>query len=330
MKTKLVLGLLLLCLVLGCAKPQEVILVTGEGRRASTQEIDEDAFRLLPPGAVVLVRVDAERMFASDFGKELGRLLTEMLPFAKGAGISPERDISVVVAAMYATGGMDMTFVCKGKFRGEATATSIKENPKTESGKAILTVSYAGATMYVAGEVAMAILTDQTMVFGSQLSVRRVLEGVQEGRLARHVPKWFESMLSRSSADFQIGVDLDAQPIPSTLGEQVELLKSVRAARLLGNFEEPGLNFAGTLSYRDPESAEEASKRIEGLTESLDRYGVLLAALQIPQPIVRLEAKPTGKETQVVAELRGDSVAELLKNASQLLGQEEGGGWLPN
>ncbi len=66
-------------------------------------------------------------------------------------------------------------------------------------------------------------------------------------------------MLSQR-ADFTVGVDLDAQPVPATLRTRLTFLEGLRAARILGNFQPPGMNVAGTLTYDRPESAEMAEE----------------------------------------------------------------------
>lgn len=325
------LGLLVLPSTLGgCASQKEIIHVTSEGRRAGESEIDRDAFRLLPPGAVVWVRADAPALFGADFGEEVSRFLVEALPFAKGAGIEPERDIELVVGAMYATVGSDVVFVCKGQFDKAATSAKIAETPKSVKGKPIVSVEYSGSQMYVVEQVAMSVLTDQTMVFGTQLGVRRVLERVEEGRLKREVPPWYEALLSDSASQVQLGIDLDSQPIPATLGEKVAFMKGLRAARILGNFRAPGLNLAGTLTYQTPQTAAAAAEMLSGVKEHLEGYDLVLRTLGISQPVRKMKAQATGKDVQMVAAIEGDAVAKLLENGTLWAAGTEASDWLPN
>lgn len=313
----------------GCGGGQERVTVTSEGRRASSAEVDEDAWRLLPTGAVAWWRSDARSLFASEFGLQLSRLLSQSLPFSEGAGVVPTKDIDLVVAGFYATVGSDLVAICKGRFKPDATIEAIRKNPRSAGGHPIVSVAFAGATMHVAGQVAMSILTDETLVFGTQLGVRRVLERVEEGRLKRELPSWFEALLETPGAEFQLGIDLDSQPIPASIGEKYAFLKGLRASRLVGNFRSPGLNLAGTLSYDTPAHAKSASAEIEGVKIKLQEWSLIMMALKIPQPLRRLESKPTGKDTQVVAELRGDSIARFLENAQKLFSGTDTGEWLP-
>lgn len=314
----------------GCASNREVIAVTAEGRRASEAEVDRDAFRLLPPGAVVWFRVEAPALFGSPVGAEVSKFMKEALPFATGAGIDPKEDVELVIGAMYATVGSDVVLICKGEFEKETTARAIASNPVSVLKKPIVSVQFSGAEMYVVDQVAMSILTDRTMVFGSQLGVRRVLERVEEHRLERNIPTWFEALVEDGGSTAQIGIDLDAQPIPATLGEKVNFMKGLRAARILGNFEEPGLNLAGTLTYRTPQESKQAAETLSGIKEDLDRYELLIRALGISQPLRRVEAEATDKDTQVVAAIEGAALTQLMKNGAELWRGSEVGDWLPN
>ncbi len=322
--------LLFLSALGGCAAQQELIEVTSDGDRAVDAEIDRDAFRLLPPGGVVWLSAEAPALFQAEFGEDVSRFLVEALPFAKGAGIVPEKDVEHVIGAMYATVGSDVVFVCKGQFDKEATATEIEEDPTSVMEKPIVSVEYSGSRMYVVEQVAMAVLTDQTMVFGTQLGVRRVLERVEEGRLKRELPPWYDALLSDSSSQFKLGIDLDSQPIPATLGEKVAFMNGLRAARILGNFRAPGLNLAGTLTYQTPQNAESGAETLSQVREHLERYELLLRTLGISQPIRRMKAQATGKDVQVVAAIDGENISKLLQNGTLWASGTEASDWLPN
>ena len=100
--------------------------------------------------------------------------------------------------------------------------------------------------------------------------------------------------------------------------------------QILGNFREPGLNLAGTLTYHSPASAEKASKNLSSLRRSLEDFELLMTALNIPPPIHRMKAQATGKDTQVVAEIDGRALAKFFENANELLAGTEASEWFPN
>jgi hypothetical protein len=157
-----------------------------------------------------------------------------------------------------------------------------------------------------------------------------VLERVEEHRLEKNIPTWFQALLEDEASDVQIGIDLDAQPIPATLGEKIGFMKGLRAARILGNFKEPGLNLAGTLTYKTPQEAAQSAEFLTNIKDELDRYELLIRALGISQPLRRVEAEATDKDTQVVASIEGAALAKVLENSAQIVAGSEAGDWLPN
>lgn len=316
-------GVLSLCLSLsiGCKSGPELIVETGSGRQATPAEIDQDPWALLPGGAVVWGRIDAPALFAASYGSEVVALLEKYLRLARGAGLDPEQDIEEVVLGVYATAGSDVAAVARGRFRADEIARSIRENPVAAHGKEIRINSFAGFEVYVVDAAAMVPVTDQTLVFGSEIGIRRVLERIEEGRLKRSLPDWYERMLLEERAQFSLGIDLDAQPIPAAIRTRLAFMKGLRAGRLLGNFEEPGLNIAGTLTYDRPDRAAEAAQYIQEQEKLLSRASILMQILQVPRPVERLEAQAVGKDAQVAAEVHGRAIAAVLARFDQIMEQ---------
>jgi hypothetical protein len=102
---------------------------------------------------------------------------------------------------------------------------------------------------------------------------------------------------------------------------RLRFLEGLRAARIVGNFEEPGLNLAGTLTYDRAESASKASAVMEELGETMDKYAFLFRSLQLDRPLRRLETRPLGKDAQVVIEVEGRAVGVALARADQLISE---------
>ena len=55
----------------GCAKKDDVIVKTGEGKEMGEVAIDSDPLALLPSSAIAVLVVDAKPLFASQFGTKL-------------------------------------------------------------------------------------------------------------------------------------------------------------------------------------------------------------------------------------------------------------------
>jgi len=304
-----------------CAAPAERIVVTAAGMEASPAEVDGDPWRLLPGGAVAWARIDARALARANFGAEVNKALAEHLPFSGGEGFDLGRDFEEVMMGVYATAGVDVAAVARGQFDAQKISDAIAQRPQAQSGSPILTNPFAGKKVFVADGWAMAVATEKTLVFGTEVGVRRVLERIQESRLTRSLPAWYEQMLQQKQASLILGVDLDAQPVPAVMRTRVAFLQGLRAARLLGNFADPGLNLAGTLTYDSPASAEKAAAGIEAQAAALRRAELLLALLKVSRPLRRLETQATGKDTQIAAEVDGGAIALVLTRSAEIFEQ---------
>ncbi|HSC89666.1 MAG TPA: hypothetical protein VLC09_20430 [Polyangiaceae bacterium] len=324
MGRRAVCGLALACLALpGCAAPPEQIVLTAAGRGAPDADVDGDPWRLLPGGAVAWVWLDAKALAAASFGTEANQVLVEHLPLSSKGDFNLGSDVDQVVLGMYATAGADAVAVARGRFDREGIAAAIAADPTARNGRPIQVNSFAGRKVYVTDGWAMVPVTKQTLVFGSEVGVRRVLERIEEGRLLRSLPSWYEQMLAQKTAALVLGVDLDAQPVPSVLRTKLAFLEGMRAGRLLGNFSDPGMHLAGTLTYDSPESAVRASAALEAQAAALRRAEMLLAMLKMPRPIRSLETRATGKDTQVTVAVDGRAIAMLLTQTDEVLGRIE-------
>lgn len=315
-KRRSALVVLLAAFSSACGARQEVVVSSIE-ERADSAEIDSDPWALFPPGAVSWARLSADKMFSASFGAEMATFLGEQLPISRDVGFDPSDHVTDVYAAAYATVGTDVALVLRGHFESGVIERGFRAQPLARTGETIVKRSFAGSEIYVAGGVAFSVQTTQTAVYGTELGVRRVLERIEMGTLERTLPAWFEDMLQQR-ADFCLGIDLDAQPVPATLRTKLSFLEGLRAARVLGNFENPGLNLAGTLTYDSAGSAERATKLMDEFGEAVDRYAVLFESLKLDRPLRRLETRALGKDAQVAIEVEGHAIAVLLSKAGQL------------
>lgn len=301
----------------GCTSVQEEIRVASDHPRPPPEAIDQDPWQLLPKGAVGLLRVDKE-VWKADFGQDLAAAFVGHLPQPADVPFDPAMDVDLIVGAAYATVQNDVVFVCQGRFRPNDIAHAMSGSPKTRAGQAVTKITFAGETMYVSAPFAMVILTPKTMVLGTQLGVRRVLEVVEEGRMKRHLPAWYEALLARPGADLQLGVDLDADAVPAVLRTRLEFLNHLRAARLLGNYKGGGLNLAGSLTFDTPQAAAQAGQEISSADDQMEQFRLLLQTLGMPVLFKRIAAQATGKDAQFAVEVEGDAVSYFLKNLNQV------------
>lgn len=314
------LGVLLLGLVsVACAPAPEVIRPTTR-HPASAKTIDADPWALLPGGAVAWGDLDASAAFSSSFAEEARVLWLDHLPLSRGSTIDPERDVQRIHFGVYATVGADVAMIVRGNFDPKKIAEAIAKDPLARHGKPIQRTRFAGFDVFVLDGLALVPLTERTLVLGTEIGVRRALERVESGRLVRPLPQWFEKLLA-TSAPLTLGVDLDAQPVPAVVRTRLSFLEGLRAGRLLGNFETPGLNLAGSLTYDRPDTAIAAAADIQAKAASLDQYAVLMSVLRIPRPLRRVRAEAVGQDAQVALEVEGRAIAMLLSRFQELSGE---------
>jgi hypothetical protein len=305
--------------VSACAKQQELVRKSTK-RAASAAEVDADPWALLPRGAVAWGDVDTRALFAASFGQEARVFWQDRLPLSRGVVIDPEADVDRIVLGAYATVGSDVAMVVRGRFSKDRIDAAYAKDPVARHGKPIVRTQFAGFDMFVLEGIALVPLTQKTLVLGTEIGVRRVLERVESGRLVRPLPPWFEKMLA-SGAPLALGVDLDAQPVPAVIRTRLAFLEGLRAGRLLGNFDSPGLNLAGSLTYDRPDIAEAAAADIEAQAAALEKYAVLMSVLGIPRPLRRVQARAVGQDAQVVLEVEGRAIGLLLARAEELSGK---------
>jgi hypothetical protein len=105
---------------------------------------------------------------------------------------------------------------------------------------------------------------------------------------------------------------LKSSVLPVGLTQQVPFLADLNALRVLGNFEAPGVNLAGSLGYATPERAAQAAGEMLATRDRLSSMGWVMAVIGVSQPIQRLEAKAADREVSFVAALDGAALAKVL------------------
>jgi hypothetical protein len=92
----------------------------------------------------------------------------------------------------------------------------------------------------------------------------------------------------------------------------------LETGRAVLNFEAPGVNVAGTLTYGDEAAAARGAASLLQTEQLLQTYAWVLSALGISQPIERIQAEPRGKEAVFVVAVRGQAVKQLLAKVPTL------------
>ena len=305
----------------GCSSKPEVISLTADRIQITDAQIDADPVALLPSGSVGLMYMDAPALFRSRFGTQLLRTLKTKLPVPASAGFEPSRDLKTMHIGFYSMQGADIAAIARGSFNREAIEAAADGTPKTPLGTPISVRNYAGRKIYVSRTLGFVVLTSQTVVFGNETGIRRVLDRIEQGRIMRDIPSSVESLFDSPGAAMVMGMDIREHPEVSALETKWRFLKGLESARVLGNFQEPGINFAGTMTYKDEGSAAEGAQSIRDVREWIKAITFFATWFGYGDPIKQLEVRPNGKAAQFVVGLDAASVNKLIDGLGGLLGK---------
>lgn len=302
-----------------CSHKQDVVVKTGEDKKLGEAQIDADPVPLLPGGAVGVLSIDAQALYGSTFGDRVRAVVEKRLPLPPSADFDPKRDLDHVWLGFYSMQLADLAGVAVGHFEPKKIEASADGVQPTALGVPVVKTSYAGRTLYTAGTVGFSILTTKTALVGNDTGMRRALDRIQEGRVRRQLPEYMEKLLASSKAPIIGGFDFTSNPLPDATRQELAFLKGVKTLAVVGNFDDPGLNLAGTLSYEDADSAQRGAQNLISLRMLVDRYAPFLALLGIAKPIRQLDAEPKDKDVTFALAVDGTAVAALLDRAQDML-----------
>ena len=304
---------------LACSHHEDVVVKTGADKHLSDAQIDAEPLPLLPGGAVGVLSLDAPALFNSSFGDRVRVVVEKRLPLPPSAGFEPKRDLTHVWLGFYSMQGADMAGVALGTFDRQKIEASADGAQPTPLGGPVVKTSYAGRTLYTAGTVGFSVLTAKTALIGNDTGMRRALDRIEEGRARRQLPEYMEKLLASSTAPIVAGFDFTSSPLPDATRQELAFLAGVKTLALIGNFQDPGLNLAGTLTYESADAAQRGAQSLISLRQMVERYAPFLALLGIGQPVRKLEAVPKDKDVSFVAAMDGAAVAALLDKAQDML-----------
>jgi len=302
-----------------CVNDTNSIVETNLGSEASPAAIDQDPWALLPSGPVGWAHVDAQRLFASRFGPTALNLVVRRLPALGAAGFEASRDLSSVSLGVYSIQGADFVGVAKGNFNREQIEAHVEQNPVTPLGIPLAKTSYGGRTLFMAESIGFCLLTEHTALFGNQMGMRRAIDRVRRGKLDRSLPDWLESQLKNTQAPIVAGLNLKENPLSSATRSELPFLNGMATLGVLANFEEPGINLAGTAQYDDENAARLGAQNLEAFDDYLQSMGWVMALFGVAQPLRSLTAEAQGSEARFVAQIDGAAVDRLLGQADALL-----------
>ncbi len=285
---------------LACGGNDSLVLVAGE--RVDGAKLDSDPVSILPPGIIMFGYVDAATMFHSSLGPDVGQMVQTLLPLPPESGFVPSRDVTRIFAGVYAMQGADFCAVIQGTFDTEAIRRSVDGRNVSLAGVPLSKHRYADNDLFTAGNIGFTLLTAHTVLTGNEIGIRRALDRIRFGKLTRAVPEWMTNLGRTPGATFSLAGDFSQQSAGGAAVQSMPFLSGATTIRLLGNFQAPGINFAGTLTFQDETSAESSASAI-GTINSISPFMSLLSTIglgiTIPPISVARQNKDVGFTTSV-------------------------------
>lgn len=304
-----------------CGGGEDIIVKTADGAGMTAADIDRDPLALMPGGASLVGTLDAQNLFASGVGQRLLGLLEARLPLPPSVGFQPRRDLTRLYLGLYSFQGVDFAGVAVGNFNPAAIEQAANGTEKTPLGSPLVRVEYAGRVFYVSANVGFVVLTEHTVVYGNETGIRRVLDRMEAGRVKNELSPEINALMLQPGAPIAFGAELGGNAVVDAAGQQQAFLRDLELARVIGDFGSPGMNAAGTLTYRSPQAASTARDSIASTAQNLSALGTLLGFVTGQAPPLRaFDASVAGTSVQVTAAFDATVADHLIGMSSAVLG----------
>jgi hypothetical protein len=287
------------------------VVVTGEGARLSSEAIDRDPLALLPSKPVVVGVIDVPAFLASPLGNEINRLAAKYVPLGQETGFVLQRDLKKMVGAAYSLAGVDVVAVAQGDFNPDLIRSAVERHAMTPGGVPLVHSKYAGNDVFTAGNVGFTVVTRHTMLTGNETGMRRALDRIRDNRLVRELPEWMTKLMETPQAATVLAGDVSTEPRVAAMAQMAPFLGGLSSFRIVGNFQPPGVNVAGTLSYADAPSAAAGANALRGLAQ-MSVITSVLAIFGLGAPLQNLQIENHDRDTTFVTSADAETLARLL------------------
>jgi hypothetical protein len=178
---------------------------------------------------------------------------------------------------------------------------------------------YAGRATYAVGPSVYTVLTARTLVAGSTDGVRRVLDRIATGKIERALPPWVVETLQTPGAEVAIAGDFATQPLAAAAFGAIRLpwVEGLKVARIIGNFDKPGMNVAATMTYGTPAQATSAADGVRAITGWIKILGPLLGGISLQT----FDVQTSAADVQCKVAVDDQTLGTLMGLASRLLPQ---------
>ncbi|MEM9695309.1 MAG: hypothetical protein AAGA56_22390 [Myxococcota bacterium] len=276
----------------GCTTDQSLVVI-GQGK-VPAASVDQAPLALLPEGAISVGRLDAARLFGTGLGQQMGQIVARVLPIGRESGFRPEQDVTAVVGGVYAMQGADFVSVIQGRFDLAGIEAAARAGALTPSRQPLVATEYAGYSMYTVSNVGFVVVTPSTVLSGNETGMRRALDRLRYTKLEPSMPEWIQTFLAENEkAAFAIAGDLKNQGAVQAASGRFPFVVGLELVRILGNFEPPGVNVVGSLTYPDEPQASAGAQGLEQMNQMASAASIF-TAMGFGTSLPQLEIKPQG------------------------------------
>lgn len=328
--------LLLPLLALGCSTNQNLVLIGGQPTHPA--DVDRAPLDLLPSGALVLGTLDAAALFRSSAAADVGRIVTNVVPVGPEANFDAQRDVQRVYGAVYAMQGADFVAVVQGNFDLVALENAARARAQTPSGAPLVVTQYGDKSLYTVANVGFVPLTNHTILSGNETGMRRALDQLRYGQ-GRGIPDWMRELLEQAvgapvapgtappavgaKPAFAVVGDVAGQGVVAAAGDRLPFLAGLGMIRVLGNFEPPGMNVVGSLTYADEETAKVGSERLSDV-QKLAYLASLMSTWGFGGRMPDMEVQRQGTNVSFATELDTSLMSIMLRAMADVLSPTKG------
>lgn len=298
-----------------CGGDDSLVLVAGQ--RVDAAKLDADPVSILPAGILMFGYVDAAAMFKSNLGPDVSSMVQTLLPLPPEANFVPTRDVTRIFAGVYAMQGADFCAVVQGSFDVDAIRRAVDTRAVSLAGVPLVKSRYAESDLYTAGNIGFTVLTAHTVIAGNETGMRRALDRIRYGKLTRAVPEWMTSVGRTPGAAFSLAGDLSLHSPGGSAVQTMPFLAGATALRLVGNYQAPGMNFAGTLSYADEASAQSSVSTMESLN-SISPFMSLLSSIGLGVTIPPIKSARKEKDVGFTIAMDEGTARTLLRKGGDV------------
>ena len=303
----------------GCSSKKTNTIVAAPKTNAPPPAIDSDPFALMPFGAVMVASIDARQVAGSTAGGDLIAVAEKLMPFAKDIDFQIKRDLDHAYVGMYSFSGADVLGVLSGTFHPDKIDAAVAKGLNTSYG-VVVASTYAGRKLYTVANEGFTVLTDRTVLVGSESAIRRALDRIQAGTIRREIAPWMSDWVNQTGYAVTVASDVTKQSFGKTVSNMLPWVDGVQYVRVRGRFNPDGsFGMSGALSYPDANKAQQSGAAMASMTKSLG----LMAMLKVIgiDPLVRnLTVQSQAKDVDFQTVLDEKSLRTVIHFATDWIG----------